>query len=164
MPIRVALDSCVIIDGLVSEFSASKAVLILGLRKVIQLVIPQFVIAETERAIRKIVNNQREADILEAFQLLIRKLSPEIISLPTKKEMEAFRSVIRHQADVPVLASVVKCRPDYFLTTNISHFNKRVTQKTSLKILRPEDFLAELTVRMKGSVALNARKMESLDD
>lgn len=164
MPIRVALDSCVIIDGLVSEFSASKAVLILGLRKIIQLVIPQFVIAETERAIRKIVNDQKEAGILETFQLLIKKLAPEIIDLPTKKEIEAFRSVIRHQADVPVLASVVKYRPDYFLTRNISHFNKRVAQKTSLKILRPEDFLAELTVRMKDSIAPNTRKTERPDD
>lgn len=149
MAVRIAIDSCVLIDGLISDFSSSKAILILGLRHVIQLIVPEFIIRETEMAIRKIADEREEPSILETFKLFIKRLNPEITPLPGIKEVAEFSPVIRHQPDVPVLVSVVKSKPDYFLTKNISHFDQKVAQKTGLNILRPEEFLRELTLRMK---------------
>ncbi len=150
MPIRVSIDSCVIIDGLISDFSSSKAVLILGLHRVIQLIIPEFVIRETEMALRKVAHDREKPDILEAFRLFVKRLNPEITPLPGNRELEAFRSAIHHQPDVPVLVSVLKSKPDYFLTKNISHFDQKVAQKTGLTILRPEDFLKILSIGMQS--------------
>jgi hypothetical protein len=78
--------------------------------------------------------------------LLLRLLNPELVTLPTKQEINRHRHLIRHQADVPVLVSALRAVPDWFLTTNTRHFTKQVALRTQLKIVTPQDFITGIRV------------------
>jgi hypothetical protein len=85
-------------------------------------------------------------ETINAYSTLLRLLSPELIPLPNKQEVDRHRHLIRHQADVPVLVSAMTATPDWFLTTNTRHFTKQVALRTQLKILTPQEFLTSIRV------------------
>jgi hypothetical protein len=57
--------------------------------------------------------------------------------------------LIRHGADVPVLLSAIRSKPDWLLTHNTEHFTMAIAQNTGLRIGTPRDFFADLTRRIK---------------
>jgi hypothetical protein len=138
---RVFLDSRVLLEGLLSPWSASRAVLILSRRKVFKIILAQYVQEEVEENLLDLLktNPALGDEIINAYNTLLRLLDPESIPLPTKLEIEQHRHLIRHQADVPVLVSALRTAPDWFLTTNIRHFTKQVALRTKLKILTPKN-------------------------
>jgi hypothetical protein len=60
----------------------------------------------------------------------------------------ASRHLIRHAADVLVLLSAVKARPDWLLTHNTKHFSTAMTQRTGLAIAAPAAFFRALSKKM----------------
>lgn len=145
---RVFLDSGVILEGLLAPWSASRAVLILSRRKVFKIILAQYVQGEVEENLLDLLepNPGFGSEIINAYSTLLRLLEPEAIALPTKQEIDRYRHLIRHQADVPVLVSALRAAPDWFLTTNSRHFTKQVAQRTQLKILTPQEFITSIRV------------------
>jgi predicted nucleic acid-binding protein len=145
---RVFLDSGVVLEGLLAPWSASRALLILSRRKVFKIVLAEYVRGEVEDNLLELFAlDPRLADeTIDAYSTLLRLLKPEIVSLPTKQEIDRHRHLIRHQADVPVLVSALKAAPDWFLTTNTRHFTKQVALRTQLKILTPQEFITSISV------------------
>lgn len=60
----------------------------------------------------------------------------------------ASRHLIRHAADVPVLLSAMKARPDWLLTHNTKHFSTAVARRTGLAIATPTAFFRALSKKM----------------
>ena len=145
---RVFLDSGVLLEGLLAPWSASRAVLVLSRRRVFKIILAEYVRGEVEdNLLQLLVPNPRLAnDTINAYSTLLRLISPEFISLPTKQEVDRHRHLIRHQADVPVLVSALKSSPDWFLTTNTRHFTRQVALRTQLKIFTPQEFLTNIKV------------------
>ena len=61
-------------------------------------------------------------------------------------EVKAARHLIRRQADVPVLVSAIKSRPDWLISNNRKHFTSAVARRTGLRIGNPEDFFRSIHV------------------
>lgn len=145
---RVFLDSGVLLEGLLAPWSASRALLILSRRRVFKIILAEYVRGEVEDNLLELLapNPRLANETINAYSTLLRLLKPEIISLPTKQEIDRHRYLIRHQTDVPVLVSAMKAVPDWFLTTNTRHFTKQVALRTQLKILTPQEFITSIRV------------------
>jgi hypothetical protein len=79
--------------------------------------------------------------LIEDYRRLIELTRPEVVEFPPVEEVRANRKIIRHEADVPVLLSAMKAKPDWLLTHNTKHFTPAVTQRTGLRIATPVEFL-----------------------
>jgi len=146
---RVFLDSCVLIEGLVAPWSASRGVLILGRAALFIFVLAEIVIEETERAlVAKLGAGYGGGQHLRHdFRLLLRRLTVERVPHVSEREFELARRWIRHLNDAPVLAAALKARPDWLLTGNRAHFDTEVSARTGLRIVAPAEFL-EQSVRL----------------
>lgn len=116
-PLRIFIDSNVLRDGLLSNWSAARAILILAARRTFRLVRAEDARLEVERNLLKWLGEQPERDL------------------------------IRHPADVPVLVAAMKARPDWLVTKNTHHFTQEVAQRTGLKIIHLDRFIKVLQIR-----------------
>jgi hypothetical protein len=145
---RLFLDSNVLTGGIVSRWGLDKAVLSLCASRVCRLVLAEAVRDEVEENLLLQVGSvdARTANqVLDDYSRLIKLTRPEIIPYPDEAEVIASRSLIRHAADVPVLLSAIKSRPDWLLTHNTKHFSAAVARRTGLRIATPSDFFRALS-------------------
>lgn len=140
---RVFIDSNVLIDGLFSAWSDSRAILVLARAEVFRLVLSPYVEMEVERALllRFAKNEAQGSNLIDDYALAIKLLKPERTQRITKEEFDAHKHFIRHINDVPVLVTAIKSSPDWLVTANVEHFDKEVSKKTNLRIATPKEFL-----------------------
>lgn len=145
---RIFLDSGVLLEGLLSPWSASRGVLILSRRRVFKIILAEYVRGEVEDNLLALLAREPRLanEAIDALRKLLQLLKPESVSLPTKEEVDRHRHLIRHQADIPVLVSALKAAPDWFLTTNTRHFTRQVAARTHLKIVTPQEFVESLKI------------------
>jgi hypothetical protein len=141
--VRVFLDSCVLIEGICAPWSDSRGVLILGRSSLFRFVLAEMVIEETGRALAKRLGPAfgGEHRLKDEFLFLLERLDIERVPRASAEDVRQTRSLIRHINDVPILAAAINAKPDWLLTDNTSHFNSTVSEKTSLRIAAPRDFL-----------------------
>jgi predicted nucleic acid-binding protein len=145
MRLRVFPDSNVLIEGLFAPWSASRAILILARARAFRLVLSPYVEAEVERALlNRLARDPAEGSrLIDDYALALTLLAPERVDRITREELEAHRTSIRHVHDVPVLVTAMKSRPDWFVTSNTAHFTPEVAARTGLRIVTPNEFLAQ---------------------
>jgi len=145
---RLFLDSGVFLEGVLAPWSVSRAILIHARRRAFTLILAEYVQREVEKNLLDLLAHNPELgnEAIDTYSTLLRLLKPERIPLPTKEEVDKYRHLIRHQADVPVLVSALNAVPDWFLTTNTRHFTPQVAARTGLKITTPQAFLQSLTI------------------
>jgi predicted nucleic acid-binding protein len=146
--IRLFLDSNVLIAGIVSSWGMDKAILSLCAAKVCKLVLAEVVRDEVEQALlmQPELSSARSTQLMQGYRRLMKLTKPELVSYPDARLVRANRSLIRHEADVPVLLSAMSSKPDWLLTHNTKHFTKAVALRTSLRIATPTDFFRTLSV------------------
>jgi predicted nucleic acid-binding protein len=142
---RVFPDSNVLIEGLFAPWSASRAILILARARAFRLVLSPYVEVEVERALlSRLAREPAEGTrLIDDYALALRLLAPERTDRITREELTLHRPLIRHVHDVPVLATALKARPDWFVTSNTAHFTPEVAVRTGLRIATPHEFLAQ---------------------
>jgi hypothetical protein len=150
-PLRLFLDSGVLVDGCFNRWGACKAVLILTtLRSQFRAVLADPVDAEFKRNVaRKTARLPREEAllILSGVGGWIQYARPERRPWPTDDEMRDYAgllSIVRHRNDMPSVVAAVVARPDWVLSTNADHWNQELARHTGLRISTPFDFLASL--------------------
>lgn len=145
--LRLFLDSNVLLGGMVAEWGLDKAVLSLCAARIARLVLAEAVRDEVEENLRfhafslRIVRANR---LIENYRRLIALTDPELIPYPGVDVVRANRSLIRHEADVPVLLSAIAAKPDWLLTNNTRHFTEAVARRTGLRIAAPSRFFKTL--------------------
>jgi hypothetical protein len=93
---------------------------------------------------------EAEADqVLADYDKLLRLARPELISAPPAEEVARSRHLIRHWADVPVLLSAMKSRPDWLLTRSAAHFTRTVADRSGLRIATPVEFFRAIARRIE---------------
>ena len=140
---RVAVDSNILISGILSEWGAAKGTLILAATGVFTLVLVESVVIEVERALAETERG------IATYRRLLSICRPERHPAPQPDDIIAalrFLPVLRHINDLSVLASVLKARPDWFLSDNPDHFGAKLAEATGLNILTSGDFLRRLIV------------------
>lgn len=145
--IRLFLDSNVLTGGILSKWGLDKAVLSLCASRLCRLVLAEVVRDEVEENL--LLHAERlpslDADeLVEQYQRLIKLTNPEMIPYPDGALVRTNRSLIRHEADVPVLRSAMASEPDWLLTHNTKHFTKAVAKRTGLRIATPAEFFRTL--------------------
>lgn len=148
-PVRVFLDSNVILSGLISDTGAPRIILdilTLGLPTLVGMT-GRYNIIEIERNISK-----KAPKVLPIYTEYIPRLHLVIVPLPSYDEVERYHGVIADK-DTPVLASAIKGKADFLVTGDKKHFEKAKNAiGNPCKILSPAEFLDELaTVLTKAT-------------
>lgn len=138
---RLFLDSNVLVKGFVVPSSPDRVVLKYCAASLHQMVYAEAVKLEVERFLLKYAHRHDADWLLEAYDKLINLAQPEQVPYPSESEVVSARSLIRHAADVPVLVSAIRARPDWLLTNNTEHFTPEVAARTGLRISDPRQFL-----------------------
>jgi len=137
------LDSNVILGGIVAQWGLDKAVLSLCAARVARLVLAEVVRDEVEENLSLHAPSLRIVkpdQLIDEFHRLIDLADPELILYPDIHLVRANRSLIRHEADVPVLVSAIVAKPDWLLSNNTKHFTAAVAKRTGLRIATPNLF------------------------
>lgn len=145
--LRLFLDSNVLTGGIVARWGLDRAVLSLCAANICRLVLAEAVKQEVEENL--LLHAERLADIdgqqlLDDYSGLIKLARPEMVPYPSEDEVLASRRLIAHEADVPVLLSAIKAKPDWLLTHNTKHFTVQVAKRSGLNISAPVEFFRQL--------------------
>jgi predicted nucleic acid-binding protein len=137
-PVRVFLDSNVMLSGLLSSKGAPRLILdILSLR-------PPFFVGSTGRYnIIEIERNLKKKmpRLLPLYKKYFPKLNLRIIPLPRIEELGEFAGHIANK-DIPVLVSAIRGKADFLVTGDKEHFEKlKVLSNYPFRIVTPAEFL-----------------------
>ena len=138
IPVKVFLDSNVIISGIFSDKGNPRIILdILCLElPFIAGVTGRYNIIEIERNLKR-----KMPKALPIYQKYLPALSLEIIPMPSKKEIEKYYGYASDK-DLPVLVSAIKGNVDFFVTGDKKDFSKlKNSSHLKFKILNPSEFL-----------------------
>lgn len=138
---RLFLDSNIIVGGATAPWSFDRVVLKLCAARVHRMIYAEAVKVEVERFLLAYAEEHAADWLLTEYDKFLRLARPEEVPYPTRDEVAASRTIIRHAADVPVLPSAVRTRPDWLLTNNTEHFTPTVAARTGLRIADPETFI-----------------------
>jgi len=145
-PVRIFLDSNVILSGLLSDRGAPRLILDLLSMELPGLVAVtgRYNIVEIERNIRK-----KAPKALPVYGEYFPKLRIEIVSLPAPAEVAKHRGIVADK-DTPVLVSAVKGKADFLVTGDKKHFGQvKVSGLVPFRIVSPSEFLEILAALLK---------------
>jgi predicted nucleic acid-binding protein len=145
-PVRIFLDSNVILSGLISDRGAPRLILDL-----LSMELPGFVavtgrynIVEIERNIRK-----KAPKALPVYGEYFPKLRMEIVAMPALAEVAKHSGLVADK-DTPVLVSALKGKADFLVTGDKKHFGKvKVSGAVPFRIVNPTEFLEILAALLK---------------
>lgn len=147
-PVKVFLDSNVIISGIFSDKGSPRIIL-----DILCLGLP-FIVASTGRYnIIEIERNlkRKMPKAIPIYQRYLPELNLEIIPLPSKEEIEEYYGYTSEK-DVPVFVSAIKGKADFFVTGDKKDFSKLKKQRhLKFKILNPSEFL-DIFRRLYGNL------------
>ncbi|MFH1243476.1 MAG: PIN domain-containing protein [Pseudomonadota bacterium] len=137
-PVRVFLDSNIILSGLLSDRGSPRIIL-----DVLSLELPFIVgvtgrynIIEIERNLKRKMPNA-----IPIYQKYLPELHLEIMPLPSKEELKQYQRLTTEK-DVPVLVSAINGEVDFFVTGDKRHFTRaRKNGRVRFEILSPSEFL-----------------------
>jgi predicted nucleic acid-binding protein len=150
--IRLFLDSNVLTGGILSKWGLDKAALSLCASRLCRLVLAEIVRDEVEENLLLHAEGlpALEADeLVQQYQRLVKLTNPEMIPYPDVALVRRNRSLIRHEADVPVLLSAIASKPDWLLTHNTKHFTQAVAKRTGMRIATPAEFFRTLAALLR---------------
>lgn len=146
MKYRILLDSNIIIKGLISQWTASHALVALCAANVFKLMlameVQQEVVVNLQRLVQDVNRPKIDQKILHLYQIWVSACRPERIRQMKQAEIDHAEPLIAHAHDAPILAAALHAQPDFLLSNNRRHFNDQVARATGLKILSDEEFFA----------------------
>jgi len=135
-PVKVFLDSNVIISGLFSDKGSPRLildVLCLGL-PFIRGVTGEYNLIEIERNLKR-----KMPETIPVYERYLPLLDLEVIQIPSGEEIERFGGYISHK-DVPVLVSAVNSQAEFLVTGDKRHFSGlRECETLDLKVINPSE-------------------------
>jgi predicted nucleic acid-binding protein len=150
--LRLFIDSNVLLGGIIAEWGLDKAVLSLCAARIARLVLAEVVRDEVEENLRihaSSLGALKAERLIDDYHRLINRADPETIQYPDIDLVRANRSLIRHEADVPVLVSAITAKPDWLLSNNAKHFTEAVAKRTGLRIATPSRFFKTLSLLIR---------------
>lgn len=151
-PLRLFLDSGVILEGCFGAWGASKAVLILAtLRANFTVVLAEAIEREVQRALARKTSSLDAATastIAQGVAGWLDRVRIERYPMPSEDDIRAQLTAIlpalRHVNDLPAVVTALQARPDWVISTNTEHWNERLASRTGLRIATPQAFLLHL--------------------
>lgn len=152
-PLRVFLDSGVILEGCYRAWGASKGVLILAAqrRSDFRIVLAEAIEREVRRDIAlttAAMPLEHATTVLKGFEGWLARVQIERIPMPAEEMILAayptIMPALRHENDLPAVVTALQARPDWVLSTNAKHWSAELGQRIGLRIVTPQRFLEQL--------------------
>ena len=145
------VDSNVLIEAVSFPLSAAAIITDLVASGTFDMATCALAVEDAERAmLNKILNADELNIVVQRWAKLKIQIRLQILPDPSLKEVkeayEKYIGVMRHKADIPILASALSCKPTPFvvLSNNREHFNDMVAAKCGIKILSCPELLEML--------------------
>lgn len=144
-------DSNVLIEALLFPQSAAYVIAEMVARGVFDMATCQICIEDTEDAIVSKLKEKNKLDeldeLIESWEKL--KADTRLLVLPNpeaaivKATWDKYLGVMRHVADIPVLATALTMKPlpQVILSGNRDHFNPKVEERCRIKICSCQEFI-----------------------
>jgi len=151
-PIRLFLDSGVIIEGCFAPWGAAKAVLILAMmRERFTVVLAEAIEREIQRAVaRKVaaLDPASAESIAGSVAGWLDRVKIERCLLPSEDEIRErlpmLLPALRQVNDLPAIVTAIQARPDWVMSSNVEHWNEALATRAGLHIVTPLGFLRQL--------------------
>lgn len=121
----VFIDSSAIFSGVFSSQGASRALLLLAEAGLIQILVSEQVIEETENALAR-----KAPSTLPYYRQAIRKTGLRILPDPETGLVRSHQGRIKHQADLPILVAAITGGAEYLASLD-RHFLEIAESTTS---------------------------------
>jgi hypothetical protein len=150
-PRTVFLDSGVIIDGCYSEWSVSKALLILTAQHPhhFMVVLAEAVDTEVRAALVRKLRQPGARDVLAAYDGWRSAVQLRYWPLPTRESLSRYMHsvlpALRHVNDLRAAVSAIEAQPDWVLSTNDAHWGTALAAVSGLRVAHPWAFLDYLS-------------------
>lgn len=145
---QVFVDSNVLIEALVEARHPAGAVISLALSKQIKLITCQQVVDDVEAEILDRCTKANDLALVDTWDQFKNSLSisiePDATAEEFKAAYERYLPVMRHAADIPILAVAIRCKPAIILSGNREHFNEKVEKRCGITIRSCKEFFAQL--------------------
>jgi len=146
------VDSNVLIEDVFIPLSAAAIIMDLVASGSFNVATCALSIADVERAMLTKVLDTTELDfVIQIWEKLRAHIRLEVLPNPSldevKQTYDKYIGVMRHKADIPILASALNCIPTPFmiLSANREHFNDMVAARCGIKIVSCHEFLEILS-------------------
>jgi predicted nucleic acid-binding protein len=143
---KLFFDSSALIAGVHSSTGAARVLMVMSEMGEIQLLISEYVIVETERALA------RKAPLaLPYFRQALKDANIKIVDDPPEKDVQDNLYLMTDAEDIPILLAAMQARVDYLVSHNRKHFldDPNVAEKSGLRIGAPGDALAWVRQQMR---------------
>jgi predicted nucleic acid-binding protein len=136
---RLFLDSGALFAGVVSPAGAARALLLLAEAGIVEIVVSEQVVVETEHALARALPHA-----LGPYREALRRTGLRIQRPPSPDAVRARAALVRHSGGVPILVATIHAKVDYFVTLDRRHFidDPRIAMRAGLRIGTPGDALA----------------------
>lgn len=143
------VDSNVLIEALLIPESAAYVIAEMAANGAFELVTCALCVEDTEDAIIAKLQGESELvdEVVENWQKLMRDIRITIMANPDMEIVNntytKYLSVMRHAADIPVLAAALSMvpKPHAILSGNRKHFNDKVAEAIGIKIMSCHEFI-----------------------
>ena len=148
------VDSNILIEGFFIPLHPAHAVMLLAADRRVDLVTCALVVQDVEDEVMQRAVQKDEYSLVTDWNDLRSAIHLRIVADPppslVKDVFQKYLGVMRHQADIPVLASALEIRPDWILSDNTEHFNAAVSQRCGIRISSCVEFLTSF---IHGTIA-----------
>lgn len=157
-PVRIFLDSGIILRGTFVDWGAPKAILILAtLRDRYTVVLAEPI----EREVRRAVASRTTRLQSDEAQIVVRSIrdwlsrvrierhaSPSDLEL--RQAIPKILPTLKHANDLPSIVVAMKVHPDWVISDNEDHWNQDLAAPTGLRIVTSLQFLRTLQLPTPG--------------
>jgi predicted nucleic acid-binding protein len=149
-PLRLFLDSNVLIESVFLPDSAASAIIKLTANGTFDVFTCQPVITDVENAILKKLKNNSERlnKIIDRWEGILSEGQITVFPAPAdqivQKTYKLYISAMRHKADIQILAAALLAKPDVILSGNREHFNDLVAHRCGIRICSCLEFIEGL--------------------
>ena len=149
-PVRLFLDSGVVLQGCLAPWGAAKAVLILAAtaRRRYTVVLAATVQQEVERAIDGITQPAARAAADASYRGWLTRVDLDVRPAPSARDVRihtrTILPILRHANDLPTAVAALLSAPDWVLSTNTKHWTPALDPVLRTRVAHPAVFLSEL--------------------
>lgn len=154
------VDCNVLIESLLLPMHAATAIAILAANKHVDLVTCALVVEDVEKEILDRCSQANNLELIDAWTTFKQQIRLRVIPDPpldlVKETRDKYLGIMRHQADIPVLASAIEIGPDLVLSDNTEHFNILVSERSGIPMWSCVEFIHNMVTgtikeKLKGT-------------
>ncbi len=144
------LDANVLVEALLIQSPPAVSIMHMAAMGSLRLLTCRLVIHDVEEEILSHAAKDKIGIdyIVDAWQQLLKRTNLIIRANPSAKNViatkQTYLPLMRHLADIPVLAAAIESKPDLILSGNRKHFNDKTAIKCGIPIFSCKEFLNQL--------------------